>query len=117
MWGDGDPPDNAVTDFWNHINSENYPRLEKLQYSVLGLGDKNYLPLFVPWEKSSIKDLKNSEPKDSHQEENVMSTTRKPQEDWFNGVLNKLDTSIKKETTKTNTSGYSKRILSCKSNS
>ena len=41
-WGDGDPPDNAV-DFWNHINSENYPRLEKLQYSVLGLGDKNYL--------------------------------------------------------------------------
>ena len=35
-WGDGDPPDNAV-DFWNHINSENHPRLEKLQYSVLGL--------------------------------------------------------------------------------
>ena len=32
-------------------------------------------------------------------------------EDWFNGVLNKLDTSIKKETTKTNTDGYSKRIL------
>ncbi len=40
-WGDGDPPDNA-TAFWNHLNSEQAPRLEHLYFSVLALGDKNY---------------------------------------------------------------------------
>jgi sulfite reductase (NADPH) flavoprotein alpha-component len=40
-WGDGDPPDNA-TNFWSWLNSEKAPRLERLQFAVLGLGDKNY---------------------------------------------------------------------------
>ncbi|HXI72448.1 MAG TPA: flavodoxin domain-containing protein [Verrucomicrobiae bacterium] len=40
-WGDGEPPDNAVN-FWNWLNAETAPRLEKLQFAVLGLGDKNY---------------------------------------------------------------------------
>ncbi len=40
-WGDGEPPDNA-TNFWNWLNAESAPRLEKLQFAVLGLGDKNY---------------------------------------------------------------------------
>src|SRR5256886_971798 len=40
-WGDGDPPDNAVN-FWSWLNSETAPRLEQLQFAVLGLGDKNY---------------------------------------------------------------------------
>lgn len=40
-WGDGEPPDNAV-DFWNWIKSETAPRLEKLEFAVLGLGDRNY---------------------------------------------------------------------------
>lgn len=40
-WGDGDPPDNAVN-FWAWLNSETAPRLESLNFAVLGLGDKNY---------------------------------------------------------------------------
>ncbi|MEM6279274.1 MAG: assimilatory sulfite reductase (NADPH) flavoprotein subunit [Verrucomicrobiota bacterium] len=41
-WGEGDPPDNAV-EFWESLQSDDHPRLEGLQFSVLALGDTNYL--------------------------------------------------------------------------
>ncbi len=41
-WGEGDPPDNAI-EFWENLKSDDHPSLQNLNFSVLGLGDSNYL--------------------------------------------------------------------------
>ena len=40
-YGDGDPPDNA-REFWNYLNSDSAPKLERLEYAVLALGDRSF---------------------------------------------------------------------------
>lgn len=40
-YGEGEMPDNA-RGLWDHLSSDNAPRLSHLEYSVLSLGDTNY---------------------------------------------------------------------------
>jgi sulfite reductase (NADPH) flavoprotein alpha-component len=40
-WGEGDPPDNAVS-FWKALQAQEGAPLTNLSFSVLALGDKNY---------------------------------------------------------------------------
>ena len=40
-WGEGDPPDNAAN-LWTALNASDVPKLDKLAFSVLALGDTNY---------------------------------------------------------------------------
>jgi len=40
-YGDGEPPDNAAA-FYEFLHSDQVPKLDKLSYSVLSLGDSSY---------------------------------------------------------------------------
>ncbi len=40
-YGEGDPPD-SVRPFFDQLSSAAAPRLDKLQYSILALGDRQY---------------------------------------------------------------------------
>lgn len=48
-YGDGEPPDNAQS-FWSWLSAETAPRLDRISFSVLALGDTNY-PQFCEFGK------------------------------------------------------------------
>ena len=84
-WGEGDPPDNAI-DFFNTLTGDDAPDLSSLSYSVLALGDSNYLEfcgagkaLDAAMEKCGAKRILDRVDCDVDFEE--------PAEEWFTGFL------------------------------
>lgn len=87
-WGDGDPPDNAV-EFWNTLNSDDHPSLENLSYSVLALGDTNYLQ-FCAQGKAFDARLEALGAKRFHPRVDCDTDFEEPAAEWFSGVLTEL---------------------------
>ena len=88
-WGDGDPPDNAV-DFWETLQSDDHPRLENLSYSVLALGDTNYLEFCA---QGKAFDSRLGELGAARMAPRVDCDTdfEEPAEAWFETVLTELE--------------------------
>ena len=87
-WGEGDPPDSAV-EFWNHLQSEEHPRLENLQFSVCGLGDTNYLD-FCAMGKLLDARLEALGATRIADRADCDVDFEQPSETWFNSVVEKL---------------------------
>lgn len=87
-WGDGDPPDNAVA-FWNFLNSEEAPRLEHLEYSVLALGDRNYANFCAAGKKFDAR-LEQLGAKRIHPCVECDTDFETPAREWMNAIWDKL---------------------------
>jgi sulfite reductase (NADPH) flavoprotein alpha-component len=87
-WGDGDPPDNAVA-FWNYLNSDQAPRLDHLEYSVLALGDRNYANFCAAGKKFDAR-LEQLGAKRVHPCVECDTDYEAPATEWMNAVWSKL---------------------------
>lgn len=110
-WGEGDPPDSAV-EFWSKLSSDEHPRLENLSFSVLALGDSNYLHFCAMGkrfderlEQLGAKRLSSRMDCDADYEELAAA--------WFNGVQKKLKVTVEATSSKPSGNGekpaYSKK--------
>ncbi len=88
-WGEGDPPDNAIT-FWETLSGEEYPRLENLRFSVLALGDTNYVD-FCQMGKNFDARLEELGAKRFAPRIDCDVDYDDPAEEWFRVVLSELD--------------------------
>lgn len=87
-WGDGEPPDNAVN-FWTWLNAESAPRLENLQFAVLGLGDKNYSDFCGASKKFDVR-LESLGAKRLHPRGECDVDYEAAAKTWIDGLLEKL---------------------------
>ncbi|MCG8602724.1 MAG: assimilatory sulfite reductase (NADPH) flavoprotein subunit [Verrucomicrobiales bacterium] len=87
-WGEGDPPDNAV-EFWKTLESSDHPRLEELSYSVLALGDSNYLD-FCKQGKAFDARLEQLGAKRIAPRVDCDTDFEEPAEQWFSAVVAQL---------------------------
>lgn len=87
-WGEGDPPDNAV-EFWEKLQGGDHPKLEELSFSVLALGDTNYLE-FCKQGKAFDARLQELGAKRFAPRVDCDTDFEEPAEAWFATVLTEL---------------------------
>jgi sulfite reductase (NADPH) flavoprotein alpha-component len=88
-YGDGEMPDNAQA-FWEYLKNGTAPRLEHLEFSVLALGDRNYIQ-FCQAGKAFDARLEDLGAKRIHPRTDCDGDCEGPSVEWFNGLLKSLD--------------------------
>ncbi|HEY6675804.1 MAG TPA: flavodoxin domain-containing protein [Terrimicrobium sp.] len=88
-YGDGEMPDNAQA-FWEYLKNGTAPRLEHLEFSVLALGDRNYIQ-FCQAGKAFDARLEDLGAKRIHPRTDCDVDCEGPSVEWFNGLLKSLD--------------------------
>jgi sulfite reductase (NADPH) flavoprotein alpha-component len=88
-YGDGEMPDNAQS-FWEYLKNGTAPRLDHLEFSVLALGDRNYVQ-FCQAGKAFDSRLEELGAKRIHPRTDCDVDYEDPSADWFNGLVRSLD--------------------------
>jgi sulfite reductase (NADPH) flavoprotein alpha-component len=87
-YGDGEMPDNAQP-FWDYLKNGTAPRLENLEYSVLALGDRNYVQ-FCEAGKAFDARLEELGAKRIHPRTDCDVDYEGPSSEWFAGLMKSL---------------------------
>ncbi|HEY5705065.1 MAG TPA: flavodoxin domain-containing protein [Terrimicrobiaceae bacterium] len=88
-YGDGEMPDNAQP-FWDYLKNGSAPRLENLEYSVLALGDRNYVQ-FCEAGKAFDARLEELGAKRIHPRTDCDVDYEGPSGEWFAGLMKSLE--------------------------
>jgi sulfite reductase (NADPH) flavoprotein alpha-component len=84
-YGDGDMPDNAQP-FWDFIKNGTAPRLEHVEYSVLALGDSNYVQ-FCEAGKRFDQRFEELGARRAHPRTDCDVDYEAPSKAWFDGLV------------------------------
>jgi sulfite reductase (NADPH) flavoprotein alpha-component len=112
-YGEGEMPDNAQM-LWDAVKSDSMPRLEKLQYSVLALGDTSY-DLFCKAGKDWDERLAELGAKRIYDRTDCDVDFEEPAEAWIKAVIpfmsggNTTATVVETETTASEKSQYNRK--------
>jgi sulfite reductase (NADPH) flavoprotein alpha-component len=90
-YGDGEMPDNAQP-FWDYLKNGTAPRLENLEYSVLALGDRNYVQ-FCQAGKDFDARLEELGARRIHPRSDCDVDYEGPSSEWFTGLMKSLEAS------------------------
>ena len=88
-YGDGEMPDNAQP-FWDYLKNGTAPRLENLEYSVLALGDRNYVQ-FCQAGKVFDARLEELGARRIHPRTDCDVDCEGPSSEWFAGLMKSLE--------------------------
>jgi sulfite reductase (NADPH) flavoprotein alpha-component len=88
-YGDGEMPDNAQG-FWEFLKNGTAPRLDSLEYSVLALGDRNYVQ-FCQAGRDFDARLEQLGAKRIHPRVDCDVDYEGPSTEWFGGLMKSLE--------------------------